>query len=133
MVQYHRAVKTKRNGAGGKKVKFSDKRLAHFGGFFSRSKFEKEATEDKRELKRTKGGDYKVVLKAAAFANVIDAKHVAKKVKILNVVQSPDNRHYARENLITKGAVIETEIGKAMVTSRPGQHGVVNAKLLLPQ
>jgi small subunit ribosomal protein S8e len=33
-------------------------------------------------------------------------------------------------NIITKGAVIETDAGKARVTSRPGQHGVVNAVLL---
>jgi len=29
--------------------------------------------------------------------------------------------------LLTKGALIETEIGLARVTSRPGQDGVVNA------
>jgi small subunit ribosomal protein S8e len=31
---------------------------------------------------------------------------------------------------MTKGAIIETEMGKAKVTSRPGQDGVVNAVLL---
>jgi small subunit ribosomal protein S8e len=29
--------------------------------------------------------------------------------------------------IITKGAIIETELGLAKVVSRPGQHGVVNA------
>ena len=32
--------------------------------------------------------------------------------------------------IITKGALIETELGKAIVTSRPGQDGVVNALLV---
>ncbi|MGC8851015.1 MAG: 30S ribosomal protein S8e, partial [Candidatus Micrarchaeia archaeon] len=36
----------------------------------------------------------------------------------------------SRENIVTKGAIIETELGKAKVTSRPGQHGIVNAVLL---
>ncbi|HID05027.1 MAG TPA: hypothetical protein EYP20_04390, partial [Aigarchaeota archaeon] len=31
---------------------------------------------------------------------------------------------------ITKGTIIETELGKAVVTSRPGQDGVINAILL---
>ena len=33
-------------------------------------------------------------------------------------------------NIITKGSVIQTEKGKAQVTSRPGQHGVVSAVLV---
>jgi len=35
-----------------------------------------------------------------------------------------------RRNIITKGAVIKTEKGPARVTSRPGQHGIINAILL---
>ncbi|RLF79472.1 30S ribosomal protein S8e, partial [Thermococci archaeon] len=42
----------------------------------------------------------------------------------------PANRQYVRRNIITKGAIIQTEIGKAIVTSRPGQDGVVNAVLI---
>jgi len=131
MVQYHRALKTKRNGSGGKKVKVFDKKMSQYGGFFSKPKLEKEATAEKREIKRITAGNNKTVLKLGLFANVINEKNVAKKVKILNVVKSPDNRHYARENLITKGAEIETELGNATVTSRPGQHGMVNAKLIV--
>jgi small subunit ribosomal protein S8e len=33
-------------------------------------------------------------------------------------------------NVITKGAIIETEKGLAKVVSRPGQDGVVNAVLI---
>jgi small subunit ribosomal protein S8e len=33
-------------------------------------------------------------------------------------------------NIITMGAVIETEIGNARVVSRPGQHGTINAVLI---
>ena len=31
---------------------------------------------------------------------------------------------------MNKGAIIETKIGKAKVTSRPGQSGTINAVLL---
>jgi small subunit ribosomal protein S8e len=45
-------------------------------------------------------------------------------------VENPANPHYVRRNIITKGAVIKTELGNAKVTSRPGQDGVVNAALI---
>ncbi|HNJ81368.1 MAG TPA: 30S ribosomal protein S8e, partial [Methanoregulaceae archaeon] len=32
--------------------------------------------------------------------------------------------------LLTKGAVIRTEMGRARIISRPGQDGVINAILL---
>ena len=50
--------------------------------------------------------------------------------KILEVVENTANPNYVRQNIITKGSVIQTEKGKAKVTSRPGQHGVVNAVLI---
>jgi len=48
-------------------------------------------------------------------------------VEIENVVENPSNVNYARRNILTKGAIIETSEGKARVTSRPGQTGQVNA------
>jgi len=87
--------------------------------------------EDKEERKiiRTYGGNRKVRLVKALYANVFD-NGKGKKVKILSVVENPANRQYVRRNIITKGAIIQTEIGKAIVTSRPGQDGVVNAVLI---
>jgi small subunit ribosomal protein S8e len=49
---------------------------------------------------------------------------------IENVVDNPSNINYIRRNIITKGAILETSVGRARVTSRPGQHGQVNAVLL---
>lgn len=49
---------------------------------------------------------------------------------IENVVENPSNVNYVRRNIITKGAIIETSEGSARVTSRPGQHGQVNAVLV---
>ncbi|MFB6184110.1 MAG: 30S ribosomal protein S8e, partial [Haloarculaceae archaeon] len=44
--------------------------------------------------------------------------------------ENPSNPNYARRNIITKGAIIETSEGRARVTSRPGQDGQVNAVLV---
>jgi small subunit ribosomal protein S8e len=46
---------------------------------------------------------------------------------IEDVVENPANVNYARRNIITKGAIIETSDGRARVTSRPGQTGQVSA------
>lgn len=52
------------------------------------------------------------------------------RTKILTVKDNPANPHFVRMNVITKGVIIETELGIAKVVSRPGQEGVVNAILL---
>jgi small subunit ribosomal protein S8e len=48
---------------------------------------------------------------------------------IENVAENASNPNFARRNIITKGAIIETSEGRARVTSRPGQDGQVNAVL----
>ncbi|KXB06684.1 hypothetical protein AKJ51_03160 [candidate division MSBL1 archaeon SCGC-AAA382A20] len=47
--------------------------------------------------------------------------------KIEEVVENPANPHFARRDIITKGAIIQTSRGKGEVTSRPGQEGQINA------
>ncbi len=80
---------------------------------------------------RTKGGGLKLKLYSAEYANVFDPKtKKAKKVKIIDVIENPANPHFSRRKIITKGSIIQTELGKAKVISRPGQHGVVNAVLI---
>ena len=61
-------------------------------------------------------------------ANVFDkSTGKAQLTKILDVKENTANPHFVRMGIITKGAVIETELGLARVISRPGQDGVVNA------
>lgn len=87
--------------------------------------------KEKRKIIRVRGGNYKVRLVRAHYANVVDPKtREMKKVRIIRVIETPSNPHLARGNIIVKGAIIETELGKAVVTSRPGQDGVINAVLL---
>ncbi|MBI5331980.1 MAG: 30S ribosomal protein S8e [Candidatus Aenigmarchaeota archaeon] len=78
---------------------------------------------------RTRGGSAKRVLMKTDMANVAAAGKY-KKVKILSVLENSADSHFVRRNVITKGAIINTEIGKAKVLSRPGQSGTVNAILL---
>jgi len=62
-------------------------------------------------------------------ANVSDKTGKTVKTKILRVKKSPANRDYERRGVITKGSLLETEAGEALVTSRPTDDGVVNATL----
>ncbi len=87
--------------------------------------------ERKLREKRAKGGGLKYALVSDIYANVLDPdRRIARKVKILRLLSNPASRDLERRGVITRGAVIETELGRAKVTSRPGQDGVVNAVLL---
>jgi len=67
----------------------------------------------------------------ADTAYVVDPKtNKTTKTEIITVVENSANVHYIRRNIMNKGAIINTKIGKAQITSRPGQSGVINAVLL---
>jgi|ETN02SMinimDraft_4_1059925.scaffolds.fasta_scaffold36716_3 small subunit ribosomal protein S8e len=112
---------------GGKITASRKKRKYELAGISALTKLAKE-----KVLKvRTRGGAEKVKLLAQDVANVYDPKSKkSTKSVIKSVVGNPASRHFARRNIITKGAEIETEAGKAKVTSRPGQHGTINAVLI---
>lgn len=87
----------------------------------------------KRKLKniRTRGGNSKYRVLADEFINVMDqTSGISQKSKILNVLENRANREYARRRIITKGCVLDTELGKVRVTSRPGQHGIISGVLI---
>ena len=89
--------------------------------------------KEKEKVKsvRMTGGDLKLRMLASSKANVLDpASGKSKVVKIVTVKENSANPHFVRMNVITRGAVVETELGLAKITSRPGQHGVVNAVLV---
>jgi len=87
--------------------------------------------EDRAKVLRTYGGNDKVRALRASVANVTNPKDgVTKKVKIETVEKNTANPNYVRRNLLTKGAVIKTELGSARITSRPGQDGIINAILV---
>ncbi|MBI4140288.1 30S ribosomal protein S8e [Candidatus Woesearchaeota archaeon] len=87
--------------------------------------------EEKKVTARTKGCDEKIRMLVAKTANVFDTKSKKFSKAVIKIVTDcPANRHFVRRNIIVKGTVIETDKGKARVTSRPGQDGVINAVLV---
>lgn len=87
--------------------------------------------EEKKKILRVRGGNKKNVLLSSNYANVVNHKtKQTKKVKIKNVIETPSNRFSARQNILLKSAIIDTEIGKAVITNRPSQEGIVQARLL---
>ncbi len=85
--------------------------------------------EEKRKVLRVRGGNKKSILFSAKFVN-IQGKEKNKKVEIKNVLETPSNRFLARQNVITKGTIIETELGKVKITNRPTQEGIINGILI---
>jgi len=79
---------------------------------------------------RVNAGQIKTILLSDNIANIVGKDGKCKKAKIKTVVENPANTQLVRRNIITKGAVVDTEIGKAKITSRPGQEGTINAVLL---
>lgn len=85
----------------------------------------------KKKVLRGLGGSKKIALLHADFVNLIDSEtKKSKKVKIKNVLETPSNRFLARQNILVKSAIIETELGKARITNRPSQEGSVQAVLI---
>ncbi|KQC04489.1 MAG: 30S ribosomal protein S8e [Methanoculleus sp. SDB] len=87
--------------------------------------------EDRNRIIRTRGGNHKVRALRAEFANVADPKTgETKRVRMETVEANTANPNYVRRNLLTKGAIIKTEIGRARIVSRPGQDGIICAVLV---
>ena len=53
-----------------------------------------------------------------------------KKAEIKNVLETPSNRFLARQNILTKGTILETDQGKVKITNRPTQEGIVNGEVI---
>ena len=87
-----------------------------------------EIGKERKLVKRCRGGLKKIKLASTEFVNIADTKNkkYKKKVKILDVIENPASPHFVRRGIITKGAIVKTEIGKVKITSRPSQDGVVN-------
>ena len=114
--------------SGGMYLRARKKRLCDMGRHPTHTKV---SEKDTRVFISTKGSGLKVRVLESHFVNLFDPKHEKfEKVEVKTVVENPANRHFVRRNIITKGTIITTSLGKARVTSRPGQDGTVNAILV---
>lgn len=119
--------RSRRKITGGLFKSFRKKRLRQIG----RPSAETSIGEARRKLIRTRGGNRKVRVLSDQFVNVMDAETgISKNVKIEDVEVNPASRYYSRRRIITKGAVLTTELGRVKVTSRPGQHGSISGVLV---
>lgn len=127
MENYHGASGSVTTGTGGRRGKRTDKKLRYVGGTFTATKV---GASEKKDNRRGRGNTGKIKLKMAKFINVLGKDGKMKKAAMRTVLETPDNRHYARQNILTRGAIVDTELGKVKVTNRVGQDGVVNGRLL---
>ncbi len=115
----------KKKPSGGRKKAYRTKRRYEKGSFPT----ETTLGEPKQKISRTRGGNTKTRLPSTNVANVSDNSGKTQKTEITRVIRNPANVDYDRRGVITKGTIIETPLGQAKVTSRPGQNGTVNAIL----
>lgn len=85
--------------------------------------------KEKKKKIRARGNHAKTVLLSTDKANLLNPKTGKSKiVRIKSVLETPANRFLKK--FIIKGAIIQTEAGKARVTNRPGQEPSVQAVLI---
>jgi len=112
---------------GGKLNKLRKKKKRDFGSDFIAIKL----GDERRKTFKTLGGNSKARILEVENVNVTDPKTgKTKRTKILTVKDNPANPNFVRMNIITRGTTVETDLGLVKITSKPGQHGVMNGVLV---
>lgn len=120
-------ARSKRRYTGKKYKRFRKKRKREL----ERPPIETEIGEEKKKKQRTLGGNHKLKLFGTSFINITNPKnHNTQKVKILGFEENQASKDLNRRHILTKGAVVKTELGNARITSRPGQDGQLNGVLI---
>lgn len=121
---------SKRKSTGGRIRHARGKRRSEIGG-------EKQFTNlgsKKIVVHRSRGGSSKSRVLSANVCNVFDPKqNKVVQTKILTVKENPSNPNYVQRNIITKSAIVGTELGDVLITSRPGQDGALSGVLVAKQ
>ena len=105
-------MKLGRKITGGKYIKRMKKKKYALSG---QGKVVKLSETEKKKSTRVQGGNQKVYLLRAKFVNIIE---------------TPSNKFLARQNILTKGTIVQTELGKVKITNRPTQEGMINGVLI---
>jgi small subunit ribosomal protein S8e len=96
----------------------------------AREPIETKISDSKKKIVRTRGANIKIKAYSANTVNVTDPKTKTQKIaKIKTVLENNASEDYRRRNIVTKGAIVTTDIGKVRITSRPGQCGQINGLL----
>ena len=116
-----------RKESGGRYHQARTKKKYELAGFPANTKLGKET---RMVNKRGMGGSIKHYLLSANKVNVTKKDGKTQVSDIINVIENPANPHLVRRNVITKGAIVETKLGKVRITSRPGQEGGINGVIV---
>ena len=119
-------LRSKRKVSGGRYHSSHKKKASHIG---RDPVLTRVSDKIKKKFLRTKGGNQKTSLRGANQVNLMISGK-AKKTNISRVVENTASRHFVRQNVVCKGAIIKTPEGLARITSRPTQDGIVNAVLV---
>ena len=77
---------------------------------------------------RTQGNNRKYRALRLEYCNLTDPNTgKAEKVKIVDVESNQANKEFTRRKIMTRGALIRTEKGYAIITNRPGKEGFISA------
>ena len=99
------------------KRKYTGKKYKHFNKKrkreLERPRLDTTIGEEKKKKQRVLGGNM----------------NKTSKVRILHFEENLASKDLNRRHILTRGAVVETELGNVKITSRPGQHGVLNGVL----
>ena len=99
--------------------------------WFGRDPVETKIGETRKKIIRTRGGNFKIKLYTDKMINVVDPKtNITQHVLIKKLDENKASVDLKRRSILTKGAIVDTDIGKARITSRPGQTGIINGILM---
>ncbi len=116
---------TKRKVTGGKRIAYRGRKK------MERKSQPRVAKIGKSEVltRRARGGNIiHYVISAEKIS--ISTNEGTKNVKLLSLASNPSNRDYERRGIITRGAIVMTEAGRAKVTSKPSKNGTLSGVLL---
>ena len=120
-------ARSKRKYTGKKYKRFRKKRKREL----ERPTIDATIGDEKKKEQRVLGGNKKIRLYSTKFINVTDPNtNKTSKVRILRFESNDASQDLNRRHILTKGAIVETELGNAKITSRPGQHGTLNGILI---
>ena len=87
--------------------------------------------KDDRKMYRKNAGSQTTRLLLANTVNVnIPKEGKTVKATLNSVIANDADPNFIRRNIVTKGSIVDTSMGKVKITSRPGMHGVASGILL---
>ena len=96
-----------------------------------RDPIETKIGPERKKVIRVRGGNMKIKAYASNKINVTDQETgKTQRVAIKHMEENKASADLQRRSILTKGAIVETELGSVRITSRPGQSGQLNGTLL---